>query len=223
MQLRCFQCRQTENRCDASSVVASVDSIRFCFIVRPVCKTDILQSADTKRESHTGWMRVSLCMSVLSFIHLCTYSIRSSLCHMPPVVRGHSASREHAVHPTHEWCSSHAAFERGSSAYRDPESSRTKRLDKHDPQTNAQGLIPMTSCKGCLVQRMKTKTFSFTLRDTVMDDVNADHMWHVSRLTGDKMQMTVILVLHQLKWCFIFYTNLRIQLGLRKEYNLHCD
>lgn len=142
----------------------------------PVCKTDLLQSADTKRESHTAWMRVSLCMSVLSFIHLCTYSIRSSLCHMPPVIRGHSASRERVVHPTHEWCSSHAASERGSSAYRDPESSRTKRLDKHDPQTNARGLIPMTACKGCLVRRMKTKTFSFTPRDTVMDDVNADHM-----------------------------------------------
>lgn len=26
----------------------------------------------------------------------------------------------------------------------------------------------------------KTKTFRFTLRDTVMDDVNADHMRHVN-------------------------------------------
>lgn len=169
-----------ENRCDASSVVSRADSIQFYFLVGPICKTDLLQSADTKRESHTGWMSVSLCTSVLSFIHLCTYSIRSSLCHMPPVVRGHYASREHVVHPIHEWCSSHAASERGSSAYRDPEFSRTKRLDKHDPQTNAEGLIPVTSCTASLVQRMKTKTLSFTLRDTVMDDVNADHMRHVS-------------------------------------------
>lgn len=138
-----------------------------------VCKIDLLQSADTKRESDTGWMSVPLCVSLLSFIHLSTYSIRSSLCHMPPVVRGHFDSRDHAVHPTHEWCSSHAASERGSSAYRDPESSRTKRLDKHDLQTNAQGQIQMTSCTAGLVQSIKTKTFRFTLRDTVMDDVSS--------------------------------------------------
>lgn len=127
----------------------------FSFLAGPVCKIDLLQSADTKRESGTGWMSVSLCVSVLSFIHLSTYSIRSSLCHMPPVVRGHFDSRDHAVHPTHERCSSHAASERGSSAYRDPESSRTKRLDKHDLQTNEQDQIRMTSCTACLVQRQR--------------------------------------------------------------------
>ncbi len=188
MQLRCFQCRQTENRCDASSVVASVNTGHNSVLVGPVCMMDLLQSADTQRESHTGWMRVSLCMSVLYFIHLCTYSIRSSLCHMPPVIRGHSASRERCGSP-HPWVmlKSCGLQKGGRQPTGNPESSRTKRLDKHDPQTNAQGPDSNDLMRRLFSSRMKTKTFSFTPRAP---------WWMMSTLTtcdtsvcltGDKM------------------------------------
>ncbi len=160
-----------------SWLVWTLDTIRFSGACLYDGSTSI--SRHTERKPH--WLDESFSLHV-SFIFYSFVHLFNQIFIMPHASRdqGHSASRERVVHPTHEWCSSHAASERGSSAYRDPESSRTKRLDKHDPQTNAQGLIPMTSCEGCLVQRMKTKTFSFTPRDTVMDDVNADHMWHVS-------------------------------------------